>query len=62
VQINGKLRARVVVEQNMEEEKLKVKILNDEKIYSMIQNQNILKWIVVPNKLVNIVVSRRENK
>jgi leucyl-tRNA synthetase len=60
VQINGKLRTKIVVEQNIEETKLKEKVLNNEKIVSLLENQEIIKWIIVPNKLVNIVVRRKE--
>ena len=60
VQINGKLKVRIVVERGLEESKLKEKILNDEKIISVIQNQDIIKWIIVPNKLVNIVIRRKD--
>ncbi|MFQ3675147.1 MAG: leucine--tRNA ligase [Endomicrobiia bacterium] len=61
VQINGKLRGKIVVEQGIEDSKLKEKILNDKKIMSVIQNNEIIKWIIIPNKLVNIVI-RREDK
>jgi len=55
-QINGKVRARIEVENGTDEEKLKELIKQDEKIKSYIDGKQIIKEIVVKNKLVNIVV------
>ena len=55
-QINGKLRAKIEVEADTDEEKLKELIKKDEKIRSYIDGREIIKEIVVKNKLVNIVV------
>ncbi|MCI0449776.1 MAG: leucine--tRNA ligase [Chlorobi bacterium] len=55
-QINGKVRARIEVESGTDEEKLKELIKHDEKIKSYIDGKQIVKEIVVKNKLVNIVV------
>jgi leucyl-tRNA synthetase len=55
-QVNGKIRTRIEVEADMDDEKLKNLIKSDEKIKSYIAGKQILKEIVVKNKLVNIVV------
>ena len=56
VQVNGKLRGRVNVESDASESRLKEIVLADEKIQSLIQQHPIQKFIVVPNRLVNIVL------
>jgi leucyl-tRNA synthetase len=56
IQINGKLRSRVKVPAGIDEESLRAKVLADEKIRSLIAGKQILKWIIVPGKLVNIVL------
>ena len=55
-QINGKVRSKIEVETDTDEEKLKQLIKQDEKIKSYIDGKQIVKEIVVKNKLVNIVV------
>ncbi len=55
-QINGKVRSKIEVETDTDEEKLKELIKQDEKIKSYIDGKQIVKEIVVKNKLVNIVV------
>ena len=57
VQINGKLRDGCEVERGIEESQLKEIVLNLEKVKKYIEGKQIRKTIVVPNKLVNIVVS-----
>ncbi|MGD9015215.1 MAG: leucine--tRNA ligase [Candidatus Omnitrophota bacterium] len=56
VQVNGKVRAKLKVARDIDEEKLKTAVLDEEKIRSWIAGKPIKKLIVVPNKLVNIVV------
>jgi leucyl-tRNA synthetase len=55
IQINGKLRDTVEVERDMGEEALKSLVLSLEKIERHLAGQTIRKFIVIPNKLVNIV-------
>ena len=59
VQINGKLRSKVEVPLNTGEEALKEKVLEDEKVKSFLGNLAIKRWVIVPNKLVNIVTASR---
>lgn len=55
IQINGKLRARLRVDANIDEETLKELAFNEPKIAKLIAEQTIKKTIVVPGKLINIV-------
>ena len=56
IQVNGKVRSRIVVSADEEEKKIKDLALNDEKIMSHISGKKVLREIYVPKKLVNIVV------
>jgi leucyl-tRNA synthetase len=56
VQINGKLRSRVVVPADAAEEFIIEKALADEKVKSAITGKQIIKTIYVPGKLLNMVV------
>lgn len=56
VQINGKLRARVTVALGLNRQDLEQRALTDDKIRALVDGKQIVKVIVVPDKLVNIVV------
>ncbi|WP_039767652.1 leucine--tRNA ligase [Caldicellulosiruptor sp. F32] len=56
VQINGKIRARFDIPADISEEELKQKIMNDEKIKTLLKGKEIVKFIYVKNRLVNIVI------
>ncbi len=56
VQINGKLRSRVIVSADATEETVLERALADEKVRAAIAGKTIVKKIYVPGKLVNIVV------
>ncbi|HLN99055.1 MAG TPA: leucine--tRNA ligase [Pyrinomonadaceae bacterium] len=56
IQVNGKLRSRVLASPQVTEEELRTAALNDKKIRSLIDGQQVVKVIVVPQRLVNIVV------
>jgi len=55
-QVNGRVRATIEVESDTGEEKLKEIIKNNEKVKKYLNGKEIVKEIVVKNKLVNIVV------
>jgi leucyl-tRNA synthetase len=57
VQINGKLRARLMVSACISEAELRERALADERIRELIAGKQIRKVIVVPGKLVNIVAA-----
>ncbi len=56
VQVNGKLRSKLNVPADADQETLRTLALADEKIKVFIDDKQIKKVIVVPGKLVNIVV------
>jgi len=56
VQVNGKLRSRIVVSAGANEDFIVERALDDEKVQSAIAGKQIVKKILVPGKLVNIVV------
>jgi leucyl-tRNA synthetase len=56
LQINGKVRGRVVLPVEADEETVKKAALADPKIASLIEGKTIRKAIVVPGKLCNLVV------
>lgn len=56
IQVNGKLRSRVVVSADKNKQELEEIALSDSKIMSLIDGKEIKKVIVVPKKLINIVI------
>lgn len=56
VQINGKIRARLMVAADAGDEDVRQLALNDPKVLASMDGKRVVKAIVVPNKLVNIVV------
>jgi leucyl-tRNA synthetase len=56
IQVNGKLRSRMVAEFGTASDELERRALADEKSQAFVQGKQIVKVVVVPDKLVNIVV------
>ncbi|MET3559005.1 leucyl-tRNA synthetase [Streptococcus rupicaprae] len=56
VQIKGKVKARLTVAKDLSQAELEKIALSDDKVQAEIAGQTVVKVIVVPNKLVNIVV------
>ena len=56
VQVNGKLRARVFAAFGTPKEELQARALADDKIRPLLEGKQVVKVIVVPDKLVNVVV------
>ncbi len=56
VQINGKVRSRLMVSTVADEAQVREMALADEKVKAAIAGKEIVKIVVVPRKLVNIVV------
>jgi leucyl-tRNA synthetase len=56
VQVNGKLRGRIIVAADAEGPLIQERALAEEKIRNTINGKQVVKVIIVPNKLVNIVV------
>ena len=56
VQVNGKLRNKIMVASDISQEDMKTAALEDEKVKDFIGDKNVVKVIAIPGKLVNIVV------
>jgi leucyl-tRNA synthetase len=56
IQVNGKLRGRVNVAFGTTREALEKLVLADTKVQPLLDGKQIVKIVVVPDKLVNIVV------
>lgn len=56
VQVNGKLRARIQVPPDVDKPQVEEIAMNDENVKRYLDGKSILKMIVVPGKLVNVVV------
>ncbi len=56
VQVNGKLRASIKVMTDENEESIKAKALQEENVQKHLENKEIVKIIIIPNRIVNIVV------
>jgi leucyl-tRNA synthetase len=56
LQVNGKVRSKIQVAADIEDEKLRELALDDDKVLRFIGDKSIKKVIVVKKKLVNIVV------
>jgi leucyl-tRNA synthetase len=56
VQVNGKLRAKILVERNLSTDELEKIALANKNINKFINGSFVKKVIVVPNKIINIVI------
>ena len=56
VQVNGKLRANVLINKDEEESSVKEKVHANERIQSFTDGKQIVKEIYVPNRIYNIVI------
>jgi leucyl-tRNA synthetase len=56
VQVNGKLRAHVVVPADADQETIRRAALAEEKIAGLVKGKTVAQVIVVPGRLVNVVV------
>jgi len=57
VQVNGKIRSRIDVDKDTPKEELQELALSDEKTRKFLGDRKVLKVIVIPESLVNIVVN-----
>jgi leucyl-tRNA synthetase len=57
VQVNGKLRARIKVPADAAQDMIEEIALDDENVIRFIEGKDIKKIVVVPDRLVNIVIS-----
>jgi leucyl-tRNA synthetase len=56
VQMNGRLKGRVLVEAGLDKDTLTQRVLADPKIKQLLNGLRVIKVIAVPDKLVNLVV------
>ena len=56
VQINGKVKDKIEVDEGLDQEQMKQVALDSPKIKAQIEGKTVVKTIVVPGKLVNIVI------
>jgi leucyl-tRNA synthetase len=56
VQVNGKLRAKLEVETDADQQRVKDLAMENENVLRFIDNKTVRKIIFVPDKLINIVV------
>jgi leucyl-tRNA synthetase len=57
VQVNGRVKGKVLVEAGLDKEALTERVLTDPKFAQLLDSQRVVKKIAVPDKLVNIVVA-----
>lgn len=58
VQINGKVRERLVLPAGLSEDEMVRRVFEDPKVQRRIEGLDVVKTIVVPDKLINLVVKR----
>ncbi|MFY9529687.1 MAG: leucine--tRNA ligase [Candidatus Acidiferrales bacterium] len=56
IQINGRLRGKILVEDGLGEDELAERALSDPRISMLVDGKTVTKTVVVPKKLVNIVL------
>jgi leucyl-tRNA synthetase len=56
IQVNGKLRSRVIAAPGVSEDELRQSALADERVQALIDGRQVVKVIVVPERLVNVVI------
>ncbi|MDR1135532.1 MAG: leucine--tRNA ligase [Clostridiales Family XIII bacterium] len=56
IQINGKVKERILAESGLDREKLTEAALADSKVKALLEGKNVERYVAVPGKLVNFVV------
>jgi len=56
VQINGKVRSRISVENGLSQSEIKSRVLEDDRIKKLVKNVDIKRFVYVDGKIVNIVI------
>jgi leucyl-tRNA synthetase len=56
IQINGRLRGKILVEDGLGEDELAERALSDPRISMLVNGKTVTKTVVVPKRLVNIVL------
>jgi len=56
VQINGKVKGKIMASPEATQEEIKSKVLEDDKLRLHFENKNIIKVIYVPGRIINMVI------
>jgi len=56
IQVNGKKKSLIKIERDLQDREVINKIKNDEKISNILSDKNLLKHIIVKNRLVNLII------
>ena len=56
IQINGKKKSLIKVEKDLKDMEVINKIKKDEKISNILSDKNLLRHVIVKNRLVNLIV------
>jgi leucyl-tRNA synthetase len=56
IQINGKLRCKIMIPAGLDDDAVKEKAFSDPKVHELLKGKTLKKIVVVKGKLVNIVV------
>jgi leucyl-tRNA synthetase len=56
VQVNGRVRGKLIVSADIEQEQIESEALNDQRVRSFVNGKKVRKVVYVPRRLVNIVV------
>ena len=57
VQLNGKVRAKIVVSKDVTKEELEKLAIEDEHVKELLEGKEVKKVIAIPGRLINIVVA-----
>ncbi len=56
IQVNGKVRTKIVVSKDLSKDELEKAVLADEKVKEILEGKEMKKLIAIPGKLVNMVI------
>ncbi len=56
IMFNGKMRHKLDLATNLSKDEIEESVLSDEKVKSLLEGKQLVKIIVVPNKIVNLVI------
>jgi leucyl-tRNA synthetase len=56
IQVNGKLRSRLITSPDVTEDDLRAAALADDKVRGLVDGHEVVKVVVVPRRLVNVVI------
>ena len=60
IQINGKIRDRLTVPADIDDEELKGIVLKSDRVQKYVENKEIVKFIIVPKRLISLAVKDKK--